>query len=32
MTTAKILATRAAAEKGLPEPAKQAMARITTSK
>ena len=29
LTTAKILATRAAAEKGLPTPAKQAMARIT---
>lgn len=28
-TTAKILATRAAAEKGLPAPAKQAMAKIT---
>ena len=27
LTTAKILATRASAEKGLPEPAKQAMAR-----
>ncbi len=32
MITAKILATRAAAEKGLPEPAKQAMTRITTGK
>lgn len=31
LTTAKILATRAAAEKGLPTPAKQAMARITGS-
>jgi thioredoxin-like negative regulator of GroEL len=31
-TTAKILATRAAAEKGLPEPAKQAMTRITAGK
>lgn len=31
-TTAKILATRAAAEKDLPEPAKQAMTRITTGK
>ncbi|MBK7825367.1 hypothetical protein [Nannocystis sp.] len=31
LTTAKILATRAAAEKGLPTPAKQAMARITAS-
>lgn len=29
LTTAKILATRAAAEKGLPAPAKQAMDRIT---
>ena len=28
LTTAKILATRASAEKGLPKPAKQAMARI----
>ncbi len=32
MTTAKILAARATAEKGLPEPAKQAMARISTGK
>jgi len=31
LTTAKILATRAAAEKGLPAAAKQAMARITGS-
>ena len=31
-TTAKILATRAAGEKGLPEPAKQALTRITSAK
>ena len=30
-TTAKILATRAAAEKGLPEPARQVLARITAA-
>jgi tetratricopeptide (TPR) repeat protein len=32
LTTAKILATRAAAEKDLPAPAKEAMTRLTTGK